>query len=253
MLFERLAGRLIETAAAGGAVIVVDDIHWADEPSLVALLHVVRTVRRARLLVCVAERPGGSDSTDGWRGGRSSLMREPRAHLMELRGLSQAGSAELLHELLGGRVPEQLVSHAYAISAGNPFYLREVVRALDRAAASDVELPATLAGVVEQRLEQLTPRTRELLRASSILGEEFSIAIGCWGGRCSDVCRTSTKRFPQVFCQQFRATGCGSRTPSFVRPWSPGCRCENRSGCTAGRCGQSSSSTPIPCLAISPT
>jgi predicted ATPase len=176
-LFERLAGRLIKTAAAGGAVIVVDDIHWADEPSLVALLHVVRTVRRARLLVCVAERPGGSDSTDGWRGVRSSLMREPHAHLMEVHGLSQAGSAELLHELLGGRVPEQLVSHAYAVSAGNPFYLREVVRALDRVAASDVELPATLAGVVEQRLEQLTPRTRELLRASSILGEEFSIAI----------------------------------------------------------------------------
>lgn len=108
---------------------------------MVALLHVVRTVRRARLLVCVAERPGGSDSTDGWRGVRSSLMREPHAHLMELHGLSQAGSAELLHELLGGRVPEQLVSHAYAISAGNPFYLREVVRALDRVAASDVELP----------------------------------------------------------------------------------------------------------------
>ena len=64
-LFERLAGRLIKTAAAGGVVMVVDDIHWADEPSLVALLHVVRTVRRARLLVCVAERPGGFDST-GW-------------------------------------------------------------------------------------------------------------------------------------------------------------------------------------------
>jgi predicted ATPase len=64
-LFERLAGRLIETATADGVVMVVDDVHWADEPSLVELLHVVRTVRRARLLVCVAERPGGSDSTDG--------------------------------------------------------------------------------------------------------------------------------------------------------------------------------------------
>jgi DNA-binding CsgD family transcriptional regulator len=177
VLFERLAGRLIETAAAGGAVLVVDDIHWADEPSLVALLHVVRTVRRARLLVCLAERPGGPDSSDGWRGARSSLIREPHAHLLELHGLSHADSAELLHELLGGRVPEELVSRAHAISAGNPSYLREVAQALDRVAGSDVELPATLAGVVEQRLENLTPRTRELLRASSILGEEFSIAI----------------------------------------------------------------------------
>ncbi len=176
-LFERLAGRLIETAAAGGAVMVVDDIHWADEPSLVALLHVVRTLHRAKLLVCVAERSGGPDSSDGWRGARSSLIREPHAHLLELHGLSRAGSAELLRELLGRSLPEHVVSQAHAICAGNPFYLREVARALDRVAGSDVELPATLAGVVEQRLEQLTPRTRELLRASSILGEEFSIAI----------------------------------------------------------------------------
>jgi AAA ATPase domain len=61
-LFERLADRLIETAAAGGAVVVVDDIHWADEPSLVALLHVVRTLHRAMLLVCVAERSGRPDT-----------------------------------------------------------------------------------------------------------------------------------------------------------------------------------------------
>src|SRR5215203_216991 len=97
-------------------------------------------------------------------------------HLLQLHGLSRAGSAELLRELLGRRVPEHVVSQAHAISAGNPFYLREVARALDRVVGS-VELPATLAGVVEQRIEQLTPRTRELLRASSILGEEFSIAI----------------------------------------------------------------------------
>src|SRR5215207_3249955 len=155
---------------------VVDDIHWADEPSLVALLHVVRTLHRARLLVCVAERSVGPDSSDGWRGARSSLIREPHVHLLELHGLSRAGSAELLRELLGRRVPEHVVSQAHAICAGNPFYLREVARALDRVAGS-VELPATLAGVVEQRIEQLTPRTRELLRASSILGEEFSIAI----------------------------------------------------------------------------
>ncbi|HEX6756812.1 MAG TPA: AAA family ATPase [Propionibacteriaceae bacterium] len=176
-LFERLAGRLIETAAVGGAVMVVDDIHWADEPSLVALLHVVRTLHRARLLVCVAERSGGADSSDGWRGARSSLIREPHAHLLELHGLSRAGSAELLRELLGRSMPEHVVSQAHAICAGNPFYLREVARARNRVAGSDVELPATLAGVVEQHLEQLTPRTRELLRASSILGEEFSIAI----------------------------------------------------------------------------
>lgn len=176
-LFDRLAGSLIETSAIARTVMVVDDIHWADEPSLVALLHAVRTLRRARLLICVSERLGGPDSSDGWRRVRPGLIREPKASVLELHGLSEAGSAELLRELLGGTVPDQLVSDAHAVSAGNPFYLREVARTLSRGEGLAVELPATLAGVVEQRLEQLGPRTRELLRASSILGEEFSIAI----------------------------------------------------------------------------
>ena len=133
-------------------------------------------------------------------------------------------------------------------SAGNPFYLREVVRALDRVAASDVELPATLAGVVERRLEQLTPRTRELLRASSILGEEFSIAIAArLLGRSVFGCLPDIDEAISAGALSAAAgTGCSSRTHWFVRPWSPGCRCENRSVCTAGRSGQSSSSTPIP-------
>lgn len=176
-LFDRLAGSLIETSAVASTVMVVDDIHWADEPSLVALLHAVRTLRRTRLLICVAERPAGPDSSDGWLRVRPGLIREPHASVLELHGLSAAGSAELLRELLGGKMPDELVSDAHAVSAGNPFYLREVARTLSRGEGLDVELPATLAGVVEQRLEQLRPRTRELLRASSILGEEFSIAI----------------------------------------------------------------------------
>ena len=161
-LFERLAGRLIEAAAAGGAVMVVDDIHWADEPSLVALMHMVRTLHRAKLLVCVAERSGGPDSSDGWRGARSSLIREPHAHLLELHGLSRAGSAELLRELLGRSMPEPVVSQAHAICAGNPFYLREVARALDRVVGSDVELPATLAGG-----RRAAPRTADAAHAGA--------------------------------------------------------------------------------------
>jgi len=176
-LFERLADQLIDTAAPAGAVMVVDDVHWADEPSLVALLHLTRRMRHARLLICVAERSGGPDTSDGWRSVRPSVIREPHTSLLELRGLSDAGSAELLRALLGGTVSDRLVSHAQAICAGNPFYLREVGYALRRGGGLGIELPATLAGVLEQRLERLTPRTRELLRASSVLDEEFSIAI----------------------------------------------------------------------------
>ena len=108
---------------------VVDDIHWADEPSLVALLQVVRTLRQPG---CWSVWPNARAATTARMVGevRSSLIREPTVHLLELHGLSRAGSAELLRELLGRGMPEHVVSQAHAICAGNPFYLREVARSL---------------------------------------------------------------------------------------------------------------------------
>ena len=101
----------------------------------------------------------------GWLGlRRSSLIREPHAHLLELHGLSRAGSAELLRELLGRSIRDMWCPRRTpSVPAIRSICVRLRVRLIEwgvrRRAA------ATVAGVVEQRLEQLTSRTGELRRS----------------------------------------------------------------------------------------
>ncbi|WP_063047091.1 ATP-binding protein [Nocardia pseudovaccinii] len=170
-LFESFADRLDSTAA----LFVIDDIHWADEPSLQALLHLIRNLRGKRILVCATERDTVSDAATGWRAIKPDLLREPVTRTLGLTGLSPESSAQCLQAEAGRAVPDQITFDAYTMTAGNPFYLRELGRSLQETGA--LQLPATLREVVRGRLVPLAPRTQELLRSSSILGEEFPIAV----------------------------------------------------------------------------
>ncbi|WP_433726296.1 ATP-binding protein [Nocardia sp. CA-129566] len=170
-LFERFADRLDGTAA----LFVIDDIHWADEPSLQALLHLIRNLRGKRILVCATERDAVSDAATGWRAIKPDLLREPVTRTLGLTGLSQRSSAMCLRAQAGRVVPDQIAFDAYTMTGGNPFYLRELGRSLQETGA--LRLPDTLREVVRGRLVPLAARTQELLRASSILGEEFPIAV----------------------------------------------------------------------------
>ncbi|MEV5834276.1 AAA family ATPase [Nocardia sp. NPDC052112] len=170
-LFESFADRLDGAAA----LMVIDDIHWADEPSLQALLHLIRNLRGKRILVCATERNAVSDAATGWRAIKPDLLREPVTRTLGLTGLSPESSALCLQTEAGRVVPGQIAFDAHTMTGGNPFYLRELGRSLQRTGM--LRLPDTLREVVRGRLVPLSSRTQELLRASSILGEEFSIAV----------------------------------------------------------------------------
>ncbi|WP_369638582.1 AAA family ATPase, partial [Nocardia sp. JMUB6875] len=167
---------------SGGTLLVIDDIHWADEPSLLALLHIVRGWHEQRIMVCANARDEIADSSDGWRAVAPELLREPLTHVLDLSGLSPRGSAACLSAAAEREVPERIAAEAFEMSGGNPFYLRELGRGLrDRRGGSggleELRLPATLREVVRGRLATLPPRAQELLRAAAILDDEFSVAV----------------------------------------------------------------------------
>lgn len=174
-LFDRFAERLAPTAA--GVLLVVDDIHWADEPSLLALLHVLRHLRDRPIMVCATARDTPVDAAPGWRSVQAKLLSEPNARLLTLAGLSPQDSAACLRGAADRRIPDPLAAQAYAMTSGNPFYLRELGRSLHATDGDALAVPATLRAVVEGRMAMLSPPARELLRAASILGAEFAIAV----------------------------------------------------------------------------
>ncbi|MFF0543390.1 ATP-binding protein [Nocardia thailandica] len=172
-LFDGFGAAL--AGADQGTLLVIDDVHWADEPSLQALLHVVRTLGRRRIMLCVTLRDDVAGP--GWQAVAPELLREPVTGWLVLRGLSPDDAARCLTAEAGRALPCDLARDAYDMTAGNPFYLRELGRSLRGSGTDELGLPASLREVVRGRMAPLSDAARELLWAAAILGDTFALAV----------------------------------------------------------------------------
>ncbi len=149
--------------AAGPLVLVLEDLHWGDLPSVRALLQIVRRLRDAPFMVLVLARPElQSLFPDLWA--------IEKVVLVSLAGLSRKACERLVTHALGG-VPRAVIDRLVAQSEGNAFYLEELVRAV--ADGMGDALPGTVMAMVQSRLERLTADARRTLRAASVFGEVF--------------------------------------------------------------------------------
>jgi len=105
-------------------VLIFEDIHWAEEPLLELIEHLVTWVREAPLLVISLARPELLDIRPGWGGGRV------RATAIELEPLGPSESEELVDALVDGGLSAEERQVVLAKTEGNPLYLEETVRML---------------------------------------------------------------------------------------------------------------------------
>ncbi len=162
-----------ELAAAEPLTLVVDDLHWADAPSLRFLGHLLRRLDGLPLAVVLALRPDEPGSPADLL---DPLRLDPRADVVRLQPLTPAA----VERLLGPASPE-LVAACHRASAGNPLYLRELLRELDGAAAPDPgrvadASPATIARHVARRVARLGPEALALAEAMAVLGDGAALA-----------------------------------------------------------------------------
>ena len=141
--------------------VVVEDLHWADEATLDWLLFLARRVARTRTLLLVSYRDDELGDA-ALRGVVGQIATHRSTSRLSLPALSPAA----VHDLAGGRAGDM-----FRLTAGNPFYVREL---LD---AGLEEVPATVADVVTARVSRLSDASRALLEAAAVLGhpEEASL------------------------------------------------------------------------------
>ena len=185
-LNQAVAGLLRRLAEARPLLVVVDDLHWADVPSLSLLAFLAAELKDTRLVVVGTYRDvevtGGQPLAETL----GALAREPVVERIPLGGLDRAGVAALIGRTIGTRPAEPLVQAVADRCGGNPFFITELLRLLqserrlaapDAAAAARRDIPAGVRDVLRARLARLPAQTSTVLMVAAVAGREFDLDL----------------------------------------------------------------------------
>jgi DNA-binding CsgD family transcriptional regulator/tetratricopeptide (TPR) repeat protein len=174
-------------------LLVLDDVHWADGPTLALLRHLVR-VSDARVLLIATFRDTETEVPDELSDALVDLRRAEGVVHLRLEGLSDEDVAELVARASGsplGADARELASAIGSLTGGNPFLVCELWRALLESGAVAVDAdgirverrleavaaPGSVRDVVSRRLARLGPATTDLLELAAVAGPDFELGV----------------------------------------------------------------------------
>ena len=188
-LFDSLAGFLRTAAARRPLLLVLDDLHWADVPSLALLRFMSRElegVEGSAPLVVGSYRHTEVDQGHPLLAAVADLTRGQHRWLL-LGGLGQREVAGFMALVAGAEPSAELAAEVYRQTDGNPFFVTEVVRLLasqgrlDPAARGSAvlgsRLPEGVRAVVAERLSRLSGDCRRMLEIASVVGRDFELRV----------------------------------------------------------------------------
>ena len=184
VMFEAVARRLCAWTRIRPLLLVLDDLHWADKPTVKLLQHIARDRRSTRLMVLATYRGEealqGSPLTDLLEG----LRKDRRLELYRLKGLSRGETDTLVTDRIQARLPN-VVDELWARTDGNPLFIEEALRSLNQSIASPdggevsartldrMGVPEGVKEVIRRRLGTLSPEAVDALRAAAAIGRVF--------------------------------------------------------------------------------
>jgi class 3 adenylate cyclase/tetratricopeptide (TPR) repeat protein len=175
-LFEAVASWLTTSAAGRPVVLLVDDAHWADRPTLALLRHVLSGAAPARLVVIGTARDTEPDASDPLTDLIDDLASSRRSRRIALRGLSVEAVVALVRSVVAGeRDDASLADRIAHETAGNPLFVGAVLAGLRGGTLG--ELPADVRSAVRRRVRGLPSDAQEILRVASVVGLEFSLPV----------------------------------------------------------------------------
>ena len=184
-LFEAVVALFEAISSRAPILLVLDDLHWADRPTLLLLRHLARSYEPAHLLILVAYQNEATSQV--LSDALADLKREGLLTQIDVAGLSQRETAELVRARTGELPSRRFARALHEETEGNPFFIEEIVRNLDaagvRAGAAGatelqrVGLPEGVKQMIARRTGRLDPTTIEWLQAASVVGRDFDTAL----------------------------------------------------------------------------
>ena len=233
-LCQRIADAILDASRQQPLLIVLDDVHWADAPSLHVLRLLAAQLNRHRCVLVTTRRTGDGTVDPAVDATVAALDREHTVRRVPIPPLT----VDQVGAMLGRYAAHAAVDPAavHRRTGGNLFYLVELVRLYESGNAADTEVPSSVQAVVEQRHDQLPADTRAVLRLAALGGAELD--LGCsprpgtptpppWSPRWS--------RPSGPGCSVARRRRCAGSSPTISpgRRWPPGSAPVSAPRCTA--------------------
>ncbi len=195
VLYRAIEGLLAAACEGGPVLLVLEDLHWADSPTLKLLRRLITSPRSWALMVLATCRRTDLDEDHPLRGLLADLYREPRVVRLDLTGLESADVVELLRgiaDVPGGTADGHLAQTLQGTTSGNPFFITELVRDLAETGAFvseaghlrlndevdlTAQLPASIGETFAQRLRRMPERVRACLDVAAVVGPEFDLEL----------------------------------------------------------------------------
>lgn len=191
-LFEAVTGWLRSLSRASATLLVLEDVHWAAETTLLLLRHLLRAGDLDRLLLVATYRHTDLDPDGQVPVLLSELRLESTTHHLGLEGLTPSDVAEFLRHAQATESRRHhdgaLARRVHTHTAGNPLFIEELLHhhgdlttAFTQAASDEpadpgaIRVPERVQELASRRLQGLSETTREVLRTASLVGHEWDL------------------------------------------------------------------------------
>ena len=185
-LFDSITTFLKNAAQNQPLMLVLDDLHWADRPSLLLLEFLARELGDARLLLVGCYRDTDLSRQHPLAETLAQLSREPVFRRQVLRGLDQDEVGQFVEATIGAKISQEMTGALYTHTEGNPFFMTDVTRLLSESGeltaehigtSEGIRIPEGVREVIGRRLNRLSEQCNELLTTASIIGREFDFRL----------------------------------------------------------------------------
>jgi DNA-binding SARP family transcriptional activator/tetratricopeptide (TPR) repeat protein len=196
LLYAAVVALLESASTAAPVVIVLDDLHWADKPSLQLLRHLVANSSTARLVVIGTYRDAELSASHPMTETLAALHRElAGVSSIDLKGLDDTGVIALMEAAAGHSLDDDGVALAHALyreTDGNPFFVAEVLRHLSESGAilqdetgrwttagrgDQLVVPDSVRQVIGARVAQVGGTATTVLSTASVIGRDFDLDL----------------------------------------------------------------------------
>jgi tetratricopeptide (TPR) repeat protein len=184
-LCEAVTQLVCRLAVAQPLLLILEDVHWADEMTLALLGFLARRIATAPVFVVATAREEDLVDSPMLRRTLDALDRESHVTRLALRPLTRVHTLTLIRTLARSGTEESEIAgvgeRVWRISEGNPFVVAEAMRTLDEGTlpqgSGALSLPERVRGLITRRLDRLSERSQQLAAVAAVIGRDFEFAL----------------------------------------------------------------------------